>query len=481
MTTTVSRPPLALAPLLDACRTRHALVVGDVMVDEYVDGACERVSPEAPVPVVQVRGTRALLGGAGNTAANVAALGGRCTLVGRLGRDDAAGVVRQLAAQHGITLQAVDDLPATTRKVRIVGERQQVVRLDYASEPPADSPLAPLVLEALPGVDVVIVSDYAQGAISADVCQAVFRAAHAAGVPVIVDPRPQHRDFYVGCGVITPNWKEALAMLGEASTRYTAERAEIVARTLAARLDATVVLTLGPRGMLVVPRSGEDAFAVAAAAREVFDVSGAGDTVVASLALALAAGASLPDAVHLATRAAAVAVGKLGTATVSADEVLSDAAGRLLSRHELEPVAARLRAAGRRLVTVNGSFDLLHAGHLAILEEARAQGDVLIVGLNSDASVRGYKGADRPIVSQSDRARLLLALRAVDFVHIFDEADPVAFLEQVRPDVHVNGAEYGTDCIEAPVVARMGARLHLVPRVPGLSTSDLARRLSTDH
>ncbi|HTV01704.1 MAG TPA: PfkB family carbohydrate kinase [Luteitalea sp.] len=478
MPLTPARPVHDLAPVVEAFRRQHVLVIGDLMLDEYIDGSCDRVSPEAPVPVVQVHGARLRLGGAGNTAANVATLGGRCTLAGRLGRDEAGSAIRRLAGEFGVTLRAADDLPSTTRKVRIVGERQQVVRLDYESEAPVESTLAADARAALEGVDVVVVSDYARGAITPDVYAAVLAQARATGVPVIVDPRPQHRDLYRGCTYITPNWKEALALLGEAPVAYTPERALHVATMLAERFETTAILTLGGRGVLVAPRDGSAAFQVSAAAREVFDVSGAGDTVVAALALAIAAGADLVDAVHVATRAAGLVVGKLGTATVSADELLADASGRLIARQELAAVGQRARAAGQSVVSINGSFDLLHAGHLTILEAARAQGDVLVVGLNSDSSVRGYKGPHRPIVSQADRARLLLALRVVDFVHVFDEADPIAFLEALRPDVHVNGAEYGEHCIEAPAVAAMGARLHLVPRVPGLSTSDLARRLA---
>ena len=473
-----ARPVHDLTPLVEAFRNRHVLVVGDLMLDEYIDGSCDRVSPEAPVPVVQVRGARLRLGGAGNTAANVATLGGRCTLAGRLGRDEAGSAVRRLASEFGVMLRVADDLPATTRKVRIVGERQQVVRLDYEAEAPAPSMFGGEALAALDGVDVVVVSDYARGAITPELYAALLDRARTAAVPVIVDPRPQHREFYRGCTYITPNWKEALALLGEAPVAYSPERAVHVATRVAERFDTTAILTLGGRGMLVAPRDGSAAFPVSAAAREVFDVSGAGDTVVAALALAIAAGADLGDAVQVATRAAGLVVGKLGTATVSADELLADGGGRLIARQELAAVGQRARAAGQTVVSINGSFDLLHAGHLTILEAARGQGDVLVVGLNSDASVRGYKGPNRPLVSQADRARLLLALRVVDFVHVFDEADPIAFLDALRPDVHVNGAEYGEDCIEAPAVAAMGARLHLVPRVPGLSTSELARRLA---
>jgi D-beta-D-heptose 7-phosphate kinase/D-beta-D-heptose 1-phosphate adenosyltransferase len=213
----------------------------------------------------------------------------------------------------------------------------------------------------------------------------------------------------------------------------------------------------------------------------VFDVSGAGDTVVATLALALAAGADHASSVTLANRAASVVVGKFGTATLTAEELLgADDASRLVPRRSLGALAATLRAKGRRLVTINGSFDVLHAGHLHILNEARAQGDVLIVGLNSDASVRSYKGPTRPFTPELRRAELLLALRVVDYVHVFDEPDPIAFLTELKPDVHVNGAEYGENCIERDVVLQNGGRLHLVDRLPNLSTTSVVKQLVGD-
>ena len=210
-----------------------------------------------------------------------------------------------------------------------------------------------------------------------------------------------------------------------------------------------------------------------------FDVSGAGDTVVATFALAKAAGADLGSAVRLANQAAGVVVGKLGTATVSREELLDLGFRdhRLVGREQLALLSAALKAQGKQVVTLNGSFDMLHAGHLFILEEARKQGDALIVGLNSDASIRQYKGPDRPIIPQADRARMLLALRVVDYVHLFDETVPMPFLEEVKPHVHVNGSEYGADCVEAPAVKRHGGRIHIVEKIPGLSTSQILARI----
>ena len=235
-----------------------------------------------------------------------------------------------------------------------------------------------------------------------------------------------------------------------------------------------MVLTLGAHGISFCSRTGDEEFAMPTLAREVFDVSGAGDTVVAAFALARASGADHAVAVTIANKAASVVVGKFGTATVTPEEILHDSdALRLVPRPALAQLAATLRAKGKRIVTINGSFDILHNGHLHILNEARKRGDVLIVGLNSDASVRSYKGASRPIVPERRRAEMLLALRMVDYVHVFNEPDPIAFLKELRPDVHVNGSEYGENCIERETVTRGGGLIHIVNRIPGLSTSRL--------
>jgi D-beta-D-heptose 7-phosphate kinase/D-beta-D-heptose 1-phosphate adenosyltransferase len=468
--------------LVAAFRQRRVLVLGDAILDEYLIGDCSRISPEAPVPVLKVGTTKRVLGGAANTAANIASLGGTATLIALAGPDEAGATLRGCAADARVQLHCIDAGVPTLRKTRVVGHHQQIVRLDYEDVRPPSLALEDSILEAFrqfaSGAHIVVISDYAKGFLSRSLAQRVIEEAHALALQVIVDPRPQHRDFYIGCDYITPNWRESLGLLGLDESDPSSDAVGAVSRDLAATLASNVVLTLGPHGIAFSSRDGLEQFSMPTLAREVFDVSGAGDTVVATLALALAAGADHEAAVALANRAASVVVGKFGTATVTADELLQhDEPGRMLTRVALRPAAARLKGQGKRIVTINGSFDVLHAGHLHILEEARRQGDVLIVGLNSDASVRGYKGPGRPIVPEQQRAQMLLALRVVDYVHIFNESDPIAFLSEVRPDVHVNGAEYGQDCVESGVVKDGGGRLHLVGRVAGLSTTDVVGKL----
>jgi D-beta-D-heptose 7-phosphate kinase/D-beta-D-heptose 1-phosphate adenosyltransferase len=359
-----------------------------------------------------------------------------------------------------------------------VGQHQQIVRLDYEAihtpEPAVEGEILQLIDACIVDCDIVVISDYAKGFLSQPLAQSLIRRAHEAGLDVIVDPRPQNRECYKGCDYLTPNWRESRALLKWGDAEPTDDSINSVARALASELETNIVLTLGAHGIFFCSRSGNEQFSLPTLAREVFDVSGAGDTVVAAFALSRAAGASHSDAVTLANRAASVVVGKFGTATVTAEEILSDSdALRLVPRHALSQLATSLRARGKRIVTTNGSFDLLHSGHLHILNEARRRGDVLIVGLNSDASVKRYKGSSRPIVPESRRAEMLLALRMVDYVHIFDEPDPIAFLKEVNPEVHVNGSEYGENCIESETVRRGGGRIHVVNLIPGLSTSSL--------
>jgi D-beta-D-heptose 7-phosphate kinase / D-beta-D-heptose 1-phosphate adenosyltransferase len=462
---------------------QRVLVLGDAILDEYLLGECARLSPEAPVPVLQVRSTRRTLGGAANTAANIVSLGGSATLVSFVGNDDGGATLKRCAKDAGVDL-AIDHGLATLRKTRVVGHQQQIVRLDYEDMPPtearAGSEAIGMFAELVEDFDVVVVSDYAKGFVSPTVAHAILERAHAAGLEVVVDPRPQHRDLYKGCDYLTPNWREARALLGLADGELTPASVRAVSRAIALELGANVVLTLGAHGIAFRSRDGDEEFAMPTLARDVFDVSGAGDTVVAAFALARASGADHETAVTIANKAASIVVGKFGTATVTPGEILDDTTAlRLVPRSGLAPLAESLRARGKRIVTINGSFDILHRGHLYILNEARQRGDVLIVGLNSDASVRSYKGPDRPIVPERGRAEMLLALRSVDYVHVFDEPDPRAFLQELKPDLHVNGSEYGSECIESETVTRGGGQVHIVSRIPGLSTSRILNTLQS--
>lgn len=410
----------------------RVLVVGDPILDEYVTGDCTRLSPEAPIPVLHVRGSRLVLGGAANTAANVVALGGHATLVGAIGADVAGRSLVALAGDRGIDASLVEDDRVSPRKVRALGGQQQLLRLDYEDDRPVSAATAEAVLtrvrEHLDRASVVVVSDYAKGLVSPSFCQQVLGLARSAGVPVVIDPRPQHAAAYAGCDYLTPNWKEALALLGDVDVPPSASAIEDVGRRLVERFDTSVVLTLGSLGLRFFGRDGRQMFDEPAQAREVFDVSGAGDTVVAAFALSLVTGADARTALRLANLAAGVVVGKLGTATASRGELLRalGADERLVDRSALMELVRDVRAAGRRLGVVTGAFDVMSGATFERLRQIRGQVDVLVVGLRSGTG------------DIADRARVLLGLRDVDLVHaVDDETDIVAVLE---PDVHIDEA-----------------------------------------
>ena len=459
------------------------LVVGDAILDEYLLGDCSRISPEAPVPVLRVHADKQALGGGANTAANIVSLGGHATLITLVGADNAGLKLRRLSADAGIELMAVERGAGTLRKTRVIGQHQQIVRLDYEESPPPNPRLESDVLAlfdaAIGRCDVVVVSDYAKGLLSRSLSRGLIERAHAAGRRVLVDPRPQHRDFYQGCDYLTPNWKESRALLNLSDAEPTPDEASAVAVQLASLLQANIVLTLGPQGIRFCSRSGQEQFAQPTVAREVFDVSGAGDTVAAAFALALAVGADHATAVAIANRAASVVVGKFGTATVTPEEMLGSAdVPRLVPHGALATLSTTLRAKGQRIVSIVGSFDVLHNGHVHALNAARTTGDVVVVGLRSDDSIRSSKGADRPHLPEQQRAEMLLALRAVDYVQIIDELQPLVFLEELKPHVHVS-TESGEDSPERVAVTRGGGRLHVIERIPVIARPARSQRLQS--
>jgi D-beta-D-heptose 7-phosphate kinase / D-beta-D-heptose 1-phosphate adenosyltransferase len=477
--------PDSLLPILERYPGKRVWVVGDLMLDEYVIGAVDRISPEAPVPVVRVRDTECRLGGAANVARQIAVLGAQVSLAGTVGADAAGEELLRLCAAAQIDTRAVIKVPArrTTRKLRVLGHAQQLVRLDWEdSEPCSAQTTVRMVSKLAEGeqADAIILSDYAKGVLSPATLAGVMSLR--GNRPVVVDPK--HRDFarYRGATVITPNLRELEAAAGQALDVNDTVAIAASARSLAeaAGLEAMLV-TLGERGMLLVPVAGPEV-AVPAVKRAVYDVTGAGDTAIAVLSLSLAAQAPLLAAVQIANAAAGVSVGQVGAVAVDVagirDALATRPDGKILLRDAVAARAASWRMAGKRIVLTNGCFDLLHAGHLSLLNQAARLGDVLVLAINSDASVKRLKGPERPLVSQSDRAALLAALEFVDAVTIFDEDTPLQVLRSVRPDVLVKGADYQlTEVVGRELVESSGGRVALVPLVPEKSTSALVERI----
>jgi len=475
----------ALLALLDRFASLSVWVVGDVMLDEYVTGAVERISPEAPVPVVRARASEHRLGGAANVARQIAALGARVSLAGVVGEDVAGETLRRLCSAERIDTQSLVTVTGrqTTRKLRVLGHSQQLLRVDWEDIDACNAPVTSRLLERLAArtpPDAIILSDYAKGVLTPELIASLVR--DRASVPIVVDPK--HRDFgrYRGTSTVTPNLRELEAAAGQTlDVADTAAMAAAARKLLAEAGITSMVVTLGDQGMLAIP-AAEAESVIPAIQREVYDVTGAGDTAIAVLTLALAARATLVQAARLANAAAGVSVGQVGAVAVSAasirDALAARPEGKLLLRQELVARAAAWRTAGKRIVLANGCFDLLHAGHLALLGHAAKLGDVLVLAINSDASVRRLKGPERPLVPQAERAALLAALTFVDAVTIFEEDTPLAVLQAVRPDVLVKGGDYRpSEVVGRELVEAAGGRVEIVPLTPDKSTSSLVARI----
>ena len=470
----------------------RALVVGDFMLDQLLYGDAERLSADAPVPVLDVRRQESRAGGAANVCLDLAALGGSVRAFGVVGEDAEAELLRGSLSEAGVEPWGLvsDAKRPTTVKRSLVGlaqarHPQKMFRVDMESRDPVPEAVRVRLLQAyeaaLAGADVVCLEDYGKGVCDEILCRGVIDLARRAGVPVLVDPAARE-DFtrYRGATAVTPNRTEAERATGRAPGVERGHVGSMASRLLEElHLDA-VVLTLDKDGSLLLERGGAPV-PVPTVAREVYDVTGAGDMMLAGLAAARSNGLGWPAAVELANTAAGLEVEQFGVVPISIERVHAEllgrrqaSNGRLRSRDEIVVELAAMRSVGKRVVFTNGCFDLLHAGHAALLERARAQGDYLVVGLNTDASVRRLKGDGRPVTSQDDRAAVLGALRAVDAVVLFDEDTPERLIRAVRPDVLVKGSDYAVeDVVGAAFVESIGGRVELVELVPGKSTTAL--------
>ena len=468
------------------------LCVGDLMLDEFVYGEVSRISPEAPAPVIAVQRAETNIGGAGNVARNIASLGARCIFVGLVGDDDAGKILKAAFAKESSieSVLVADPARLTTRKVRFVSEHfsTHMLRADWEMAQPAsaevEQELVNAILPLLPRADIVLLSDYAKGVLTARVIRNVIEAARKAGKRVIVDPKSANLAVYRGATLLTPNRKE----FAEATRSRAGNETEIAAAAQDAMQLAdceAMLVTQSEYGMTLVPRRGE-AIHVPAHPVKVRDVSGAGDTVAAVLAVTLAAGAGWETALRCANAAAAVAVSKKGTATVTLAELRRKILPHafLAAEEKIIVVPAGLaahledwRRQGLRIGFTNGCFDILHPGHVKVLTAARAACDRLIVGLNSDASVKRIKGEGRPVQDEAARAGVLAALEAVDLVVLFEQDTPIELIAQIKPAVLVKGGDYTREQVVGhELVERAGGEILLVDTLEGFSTTALVRR-----
>jgi D-beta-D-heptose 7-phosphate kinase/D-beta-D-heptose 1-phosphate adenosyltransferase len=462
----------------------HVLVVGDVMLDRYWSGPAHRVSQEAPVPVVHVQQTDDRPGGAANVALNIASLGAQCTLVGLVGADDAAVTLSETLGAAGVVCDfvTVADWP-TTIKLRVVSQNQQLLRADFEHAPPKDRALCSEIAEKLAGhlglATAVVLQDYDKGAL--DEPEALIKAARDARVPVVVDPKHKPFQRYAGASVLKPNVEEFSAATGSWESDE-----DLVAKAIglcSAHDLGFLVVTRGDQGITMAAADGAHRH-IPALPVDVFDVTGAGDTVAAALAVAMSLDWQPAEAAELANTAAGLVVAKAGTAAVTGPELAlalarqrRGARGRL-SRDQLVDVVAQGRLAGERMVFTNGCFDILHAGHVAYLEEARALGDRLIVAVNDDASVARLKGAGRPVNVLERRAKVLSGLEAVDYVVDFSEDTPRELLQLLRPEVLVKGGDYARDqVVGADIVLGYGGEVRVLGLVDDLSTTRVLEQI----
>ncbi len=476
-------PDSELPPRVPDFKCASLLVVGDVMLDSYWHGSTSRISPEAPVPVVSVGREEARLGGAGNVAYNAAVLGARTRMLGLAGEDDAGERLDALLRERGIAADLIRVPGARTiTKLRVMSQNQQLIRLDFEDAFAGwdGTGLMAGFLERLNDARAVIFSDYAKGMLRQ--VGLLIAAARACGKPVIVDPKGSDFDRYRGATVITPNFSEFEAVVGQCKNE-----ADIASRAVALRESlnlSAVLITRSEKGMSLFAK-GAAPLHLPTRAQEVYDVTGAGDTVVATLGAAMAAGMPIAQAAALANVAAGIVVGKLGTATVTVPELeLALRTGtRASSRgicceHQLLARVTQAREQGERIVMTNGCFDLLHPGHIDYLEKARSLGDRLIVAVNDDDSVRRLKGSERPLNPLSSRMRMLAALSCVDWVVAFSEDTPERLYERVLPDVLVKGGDYRPDDIAGGRQVRAaGGEVRVVDFVDGFSTTSLIERI----
>ena len=477
----------------DSTKRPSFLVIGDLILDEYIWGGMTRISPEAPVPILETKSENVALGGAANVANNLVALGCEVHLVGAVGQDEKGDRLLRITQERGIRSEGIFRFVhrPTTSKIRIIAHNQQVLRIDKEDNRPiteeTEQKIINFINQHVPDMDGVICSDYRKGILSEKVIKAVMHRAANSKIQVVVDPKQSDFSMYKGATVITPNHKEVEeAAPIKIHDEHDLERA---AEYLLGLTKAKALLvTRGKDGMTLFPEK-EKPINIPTVAKEVFDVTGAGDTVVSVFSMASAVGFSYQDAARLSNMAASIVVGKIGTAVVTLNELneflqeeMLRTSHTVLLLEEMKKIVSLAKSTGKKVVFTNGCFDLLHGGHIEFLQKARALGDVLIVGVNSDRSVRAIKGDGRPIKNQVERSNILSALKYVDYITIFDEETPEALIREIRPDILVKGNDYKIDeVVGREVVEGYGARVELIPIVKGLSTTKTVEKILENH
>lgn len=480
-------------PWLELSSRIRVAVIGDIILDEYLEGSVTRISPEAPVPVHLVKGASHSAGGAANAARNISLAGGEAYLFGVCGKDEAAAILLKLLQKdkvHTDCILSVEERP-TNRKTRVTSSNHQIVRIDWEKVQTLENKYQSILLEKLNEreFDAVLVSDYGKGLLPKELLSHIFKFARDRKIPCIVDPKGVDYSRYLGCSIMTPNLRECYIALGlDEDNFYTGEE---LGRRLQEQIGLNdILVTMGAQGMVYVPKDlTKQTVTCKATAKEVFDVSGAGDTVAAILSLGLAAGAACESVVPLSNLAAAVVVGKWGTQAVTEEEMkralyldnkksLFDLKSKIFPMERVSQLRENFQATGLKVVFTNGCFDILHAGHVDYLEKAKSLGDVLVVGVNTDESIQKLKGEKRPIVELHNRMRVLSALSCIDYVIPFSEETPLSLIQKLSPNILVKGADYVKEnIVGGDHVLGTGGSVETIELVPGLSTSKIVDKI----
>jgi len=454
------------------------LVVGDLILDEYIWGGVNRISPEAPVPILETRSENLALGGAANVANNLVALGCEVHLCGAIGQDEKGDKLLQTIHDRSI-------------QIRVIAHNQQILRIDKEDNRPiteeTEKKLVQYINQIIPGMDGIICSDYQKGILTEKIIKTIMHRAQKSKKSVIVDPKSSDFSLYKGANVITPNEKEVAR-----SVPIKIKNNEDLGRAAEYLLNLTraqaILITRGKDGMSLY-QSKEELVSIPTVAKEVFDVTGAGDTVISVFSMAVFSGFSHYESAWLSNMAASVVVGKVGTAVITLEEIneflheeMLRTSHTVLKLEELKAIISMAKSTDKKVVFTNGCFDIIHGGHIEFLQKAKSLGDILVVGLNTDQSVRKLKGENRPIKNEKERANILSALKYIDYITLFDETTPEKLIREIRPDILVKGNDYKIDeVVGREIVEGYGARVELIPIVEGHSTTQTLEKILEKH
>ena len=469
------------------------LVIGDLILDEYIWGGVSRISPEAPVPILETRSENLALGGAANVANNLVGLGCEVHLCGAIGQDEKGDKLLKTIHDRSIQTEGIFRFVhrPTTTKIRIIAHNQQILRVDKEDKRPiteeTEKKLTQYINQVIPTMDGVICSDYHKGILTEKVIKAVMRKAQKSEKAVIVDPKNSDFSLYKGATVITPNLREVAS-----SVPIKIKDQEDLGRAAEYLLNLTkaqaILITQGKDGMSLY-KSKEKLISIPTVAKEVFDVTGAGDTVISVFSMAMFVGFDYQEAAWLSNMAASVVVGKVGTAVVTLEEIneflqeeMLRTSHTVLGLEELKKIISMAKSTDKKVVFTNGCFDLIHGGHIEFLQKAKSLGDILVVGLNTDQSVKKLKGENRPIKNERERANILSALKYIDYITMFNETTPEKLIREIRPDILVKGDDYKIDeVVGREIVEGYGAKVELIPIVKGHSTTGTLEQILEKH